>query len=127
MKKILLLAVLTLLGIGMYAQQGAPGQGRGPKLSPEERATQTIERLKATVELTTEEQAKVTEIFKNFYTDQQPLFAERNFEKMQALMTSRDEKVKAVLTDETKYNAYIKFMQEQRSRGGRGGGGRNNK
>jgi len=128
MKRIFLLTLFALMaGVGLHAQQAA-GQGRGAQLSPEERATFTVKRMTATVELTSEEQTQVTEIFKNFYTDQEPLRAERNRTKMLELANARDEKVKAALNNETKYNAYLKFMEAQRNRsGGRSkgnGGGR---
>lgn len=108
---------MLLLGtIGMFAQ----GPGGGTPLTADERAERTLTALTEKIEVSEAQKTELTAIFKNFYEE---LMQNRgDWEKMRALATARDEKVKAVLADDAKYEAYGKFLAEQRKRGRRGGG-----
>lgn len=115
MKRIIILIMVALLaGTGLYAQRG--GRGGGSRMTPDERASWIVQRMTATVEMTEEQKTKVTETYKNFFTESEPFRAERNRAKVIELATARDEKVKSVLNNETKYKAYIKFVAENRSK-----------
>lgn len=112
---------MMLLGVaGLYAQR----PGGGTPLTPEQRTENTITALIKTVEVSDAQKTELTTIFKEFYQAQSE--NRGNWDKMKELATARDEKVKALLADDTKYEAYTKFIQEQsqRRRPGGGGGGK---
>lgn len=114
MKRIIILVMVVLLaGAGLYAQRG--GRGGGSRMTPDERATMAVQRLTATVTMTDTQKVKVTELYKNFFTESQPYRTERNQAKVMELATARDAKVKTVLNDEDKYKAYMKYVTEKQS------------
>lgn len=112
MKKTILFAIMVLGAVALNAQR--PGGGTPP--TAEERTERTITALTQKIEVSEAQKTELTTIFKQYYDDQQKYRQERNMEKIQELATTRDEKVKTVLADEAKYEAYTKFMQEQMQR-----------
>lgn len=105
---IFLIMFASFVGTGLQAQ-------RGGHRTPEERATMSIQRLAATVEMKDDQKAKVTDIYKKFFTESQPFREERNQAKVMELAAARDAKVKTVLNDETKYKDYLKYVAEKQS------------
>lgn len=118
MKKAILFAIMVMGAVALNAQR--PGGGTPP--SAEERTERTITALTQKIEVSEAQKTELTTIFKAFYDEQ--MKNRGNMEKMKELATARDEKVKAILADEAKYEAYTKFMQEQMQRR-RPGGNRN--
>ncbi|MDX1941463.1 MAG: hypothetical protein SFU99_12975 [Saprospiraceae bacterium] len=121
MKKIILFAIMLLGAAGLYAQR----PGGGTPLTPEQRTENIMTTLTKTIEVSDAQKTELTTIFKEFYQAQSE--NRGNWDKMKELATARDEKVKTVLADDAKYEAYTKFMEEQMQRRRPGGGGGNRK
>jgi len=112
MKKILLICCF-LLGIA------AVSHAQGMRRSPEERAKQLQTQLK----LTDDQTAKITAIYTAMNAKMDSVRnAGGDFSSFRPIMTSTDEKVKAVLTPE-QATAYQKIIDERRARMQQGGGG----
>ncbi len=118
----MLTALLFSVIISVNAQQG--GMSRP---SVEDRVKMTMDKL-APLNLTTDEQTKTQTVFTDFYTQQTKMFEDaRNSgtrpdrEAFQKLTSDRDDKLKAIFTDDQ----YKKFTDEIEPtlRGHRGGGG----
>lgn len=108
--------LVLLSSVSLLAQR--PGGGAPP--SAEERAERTVTRMNEKMDINDEQKTELTAIFKTFYED---VMANRgDWEKMRELATTRDEKVKAVLADDAKYEAYTEFLKEHRQKARRGGG-----
>lgn len=118
MKKTILFAIMVLGAVALNAQR--PGGGTPP--TAEERTERIITALTQKIEVSEAQKTELTTIFKAFYDEQGK--NRGNWDKMKELAAARDEQVKAVLTDDAKYEAYNKFMQEQMQRR-RPGGNRN--
>jgi len=127
MKKIKLLSVLSvcLFSLTSISAQGQ-GQGRGQGMSSEERLKMTMDNLNESIDMTDEQQEKITTIFTDFYAQMDEL---RNSSsgrpdrtKFEALRDERDKKVKDIL-DKKQYKTYLKVMEEARNsyRGRQGG------
>jgi hypothetical protein len=123
MKKLLLSGILALLMAGMSYAQGGPG--RQPMPIPV-RVDTTINRLKPELNLTEKQVADLKPIYTQFYTSLDSIRAtgERPTpETRQALMDSRNNRLKLVLSEEQMklLAAYEEKMRQNRPQGGPGG------
>ena len=115
MKKLVFLAttLLMFLAITVNAQQRGPRE----RMTPEQQATRTVERLTTELKLTDKQQADL----KKWYTES---FKKRE-EAMQKDREAADAELKKVLTEE-QYKTYKaneeKRMKEWQQRGRQGGG-----
>lgn len=122
MKKILLVCCF-LIGISAVSR----AQGGGMRRSPEERAKQ----LQTQLSLNDDQTAKITAIYKIQTAKMDSVRTAANGDRqammqaMMPMMTSTNEKIKAVLTVDQAV-AYDKIVKERMDRMRQGGGGGNN-
>ncbi len=118
--------LLTILLAGVVALTSF-GQDSRPRVSPEDRAKRTIERMKPQLSLTEQQEKDLTPIYVAFYTDQDKMRSsgERPTPEARQKMTdSRDEKLKKVLSEEQmKKMKELEEQMRQRRPGGPGGPG----
>jgi periplasmic protein CpxP/Spy len=126
----LMLAFLLAMNISVFAQQGG-GQG-GQRRSVEERVKATIERLTTELSLNKDQQTKLDSVFTNSYKAMEKMRADAQAsgnrpdrEVFQKMSTERDEKVKAILTED-QFKKYKEAQEKMRQNGGNRGGGGNN-
>jgi len=103
-KKLLILAVLIIAGIGMINAQ-EPKKNEGPRKPPtvEERLKHVKETLAKDASLSAEKQQKIMELFKQFFVKADkiaPPPPPPSKEEMDKLVKERDEAVAKVLTAE---------------------------
>ena len=132
MKKqiLFLLAFLLAVNVAAFAQQG--GGNGGQRRTVEERVKATLERLTTELQLNKDQVTKLDTVFTKSYKDMQKMREEAQAgggrmdrEAFQKMNAERDEKVKAILTEE-QFKKYKEQMEAMRQRGGnRGGGGSN--
>lgn len=113
MKKIILGALVALMACAqpMDAQERRGGPRR---MDPE----QISERLDKELDLTDEQEAKITAIYKEFFGQQPQERPSR--EEMRTKMKEMNEKIKAVLNDDQK-KKFDEMQQKMRRRGPGGG------
>lgn len=113
MKKLILGAFVALMACAqpMDAQERRGGPGR---MNPE----QMTERLDKELDLTDEQEAKITAIYKEYFGQQPQERGSR--EEMRKKMGEMNEKIKAVLNDDQK-KKYDEMHQRMRRRGPGGG------
>ena len=121
-KKSFVLVLVSLFIFSVSAQR----PDRGPRMTPEERATRQTEMMTKQLDLTADQQVKIKEINLKFsqqmaaQRDQAGGDRQQNMEKMKAQMDARDAEIKQVLTPEqfekwqTKRN---EMRQQGRERG----------
>jgi Spy/CpxP family protein refolding chaperone len=122
---------LLVLGValtGMQARaQGGP-QGRGPRMSPEQR----LEQLDQTLKLTDDQKSKIKPILEDQQKQMDALRSDSSLSqedrraKMRSIMQESNGKIRDLLTDDQKKQ--FDEMQQRRGpgRGGRGPGGGGN-
>ncbi|WP_109698933.1 hypothetical protein [Chitinophaga deserti] len=123
---LLTLALIITMGLGAYAQQGGGQQRR----TVEERVKMTLERLTTELQLSKEQVVKLDTLFTRSFKEQQKMREDAQAsgnrpdrETFQKMSNERDEKVKAILTDD-QFKKYKEQQEAMRQRGGnRGGGG----
>ncbi|WP_341840440.1 hypothetical protein [Chitinophaga caseinilytica] len=124
---LLTVALVLTMGLGAYAQQGGGGQRR----TVEERVKATLERLTTELKLSQDQVVKLDTVFTRSYKEMQKMRedaqASGNRPDRDAFMklnNDRDEKVKAILSEE-QFKKYKEQQEAMRQRGGgpRGGGG----
>lgn len=123
----LMLAFLLAMNISVFAQQGG-----GQRRSVEERVKATIERLTTELSLNKDQQTKLDSVFTNSYKQMEKMRADAQAsgnrpdrEAFQKMGTERDEKVKAILTED-QFKKYKEAQEKMRQNGGNRGGGGNN-
>ena len=125
-----MLAFLLAVNVAAFAQQG--GGNGGQRRTVEERVKATLERLTTELQLNKDQVTKLDTVFTKSYKDMQKMREEAQAgggrmdrEAFQKMNAERDEKVKAILTEE-QFKKYKEQMEAMRQRGGnRGGGGSN--
>ncbi len=123
---LLTLALIITMGLGAYAQQGGGQQRR----TVEERVKMMLERLTPELQLSKDQVTKLDTLFTRSFKEQQKMREDAQAsgnrpdrETFQKLNNDRDEKVKAILTDD-QFKKYKEQQEAMRQRGGnRGGGG----
>lgn len=133
MKKILFLAT-TLL---MFLTSGVDAQQRGPreKMTPEQQATRTVERLNTELKLTDKQQTELKAWFTDSFKKRSETFEKNkeNREAMRAQMqkdrTATDAQLKKVLTAEQykTYKANEEKRLKERQQKGQGHQGQGNR
>ena len=119
MKKLVFLAttLLMFLAITVNAQQRGPRE----RMTPEQQATRTVERLTTELKLTDKQQADL----KKWYTESFKKREEAMRDQMKKDREAADAELKKVLTEE-QYKTYKaneeKRMKEWQQRGRQGGG-----
>lgn len=153
MKKLLIITVIFLSVVSLAQAQRGSGQrpskagDKHQRMDPAQRIERQVQGLTKALELNTEQQAKVKEIFKKYGEMQREAFtkmresAGENVDrdamrtKMRTLMgdirKKQDEEIKALLTD-TQKEKYEQFQKERLERfkngqGRQGGGGHGNR
>lgn len=121
--------LLTSLMLVFFAASAQPG-GRGPQMTPEERAARQTARMIGELDLNAEQSAKVEEINLRYALAQSKLREQSagDWEAMRSSMmqlnTQKEEEFKAFLT-EAQFVRYQEIQAEQRQRmqgAGQGGG-----
>ena len=125
---LLTVALVLTMGLGAYAQQGGGQQRR----SPEERVKAMLERLTPELKLSQDQVVKLDTVFTRNFKELQKMREDAQAsgnrpdrEAFQKLNNDRDEKVKAILSEE-QFKKYKEQQEAMRQRGGggpRGGGG----
>jgi hypothetical protein len=92
---------------------GSMGQGEQKKeITIEDRSKMFVSRLAQKVVLTKNQKDSITMIYTQFMEDIQKYHAENNAKVITYLMKSRDDKIKTLLHDDTKYDQYLLFMED---------------
>ena len=120
MKKLgLLLMVVLLTSTISFAQRG------GQRMSPEERAKQTTERLTKALDLKKDQEKKVYDLNLKAGKEMSAIFqdagGDREYmrEKMGKVREKTNKEMKKILSD-SQWKKYEKYMEEQRNRRGQG-------
>ncbi|MBC7915174.1 MAG: hypothetical protein H7Y07_13735 [Pyrinomonadaceae bacterium] len=123
MKKILLMIAFIAGTISFSMAQGGGG-------TPEERTQRNLDRLKTTLSLNADQEAKIKAIMLSQNKSQDSIRAAAGegadraaiFQKLTPVREANDKKIMALLTDDQK-KAYTTYLEERRQRmGGQGGG-----
>jgi hypothetical protein len=123
-RTLLLFLLIILLSAGnLIAQRPQSQQPQKPpaqELTTAERAKGFIDRVAPKMDITKEQKDSLTIIFKQFIEDVEKYKAENNAKVIGYMEKIRDDKVKALLRDDTKYNKYLDLMDDiKRQRGSR--------
>jgi hypothetical protein len=123
MKNLWLLIFFALIGAGnCFAQQNGYGQhshgdyqggqqqGNGKQQSPDDRAKAFVSKLSEKMDVTSQQKDSLQFIFKKFFTDLQTYKTQDNPDIFDELKSKRDNSVKQVLADSSKYAAYQNYM-----------------
>ena len=123
-------SIITLLaGVLCSFVSIAQHQGGGEQTTPAQRAQSFVTNLSGKISLTTVQKDSITTVFSSFYTTMKSYHGEGNEQMRNTLKQNRDAKVKAILADDTKYQTYLKILEEMHqhhqggSHSGGGGGG----
>lgn len=117
-----LLSVLLLTGtlIAQRPQSQQPQKPPAQELTTAERAKGFIDRVAPKMDITKEQKDSLTIIFKQFIDDVEKYKAENNAKVIGYMEKIRDDKVKALLRDDKKFNKYLDVMDDiKRQRGSR--------
>ena len=131
---LLVAAFMTLLACNSNSQQrnaftgGDPGtriQQRGPRerMTPEQMAQRTVERMKSELQLTDKQEEELKTFLVTFNQERQKELEkagddrEARREAMTKSRTNMDEKIKSILTDE-QYKKYKENEEKRRQEGG---------
>jgi|GEM_PF-3523514 hypothetical protein len=111
-KGIITLIAVLLSSCAVFAQN----QGGDPK-SSEQLAQEFVMNLNQKIILTRLQRDSITNVFRTFYDDMSRYQGDYHDKMKKALKTNRDVMVKRILNDETKYQTYLKLVEErQRNR-----------
>jgi periplasmic protein CpxP/Spy len=116
--KILLSAVLLLFATFSFAQ----AQGDAKKMTVDEKVKKTMSQLTPQLALDNDQQTKMQAIYTDFYTAKEKLYeglqpsAQPDKAQKEKLMNERDEKIKAVLSEDQykKYKDWEEQMMKQK-------------
>jgi hypothetical protein len=88
-------------------------QGEQKKeITIEDRSKMFVSRLALKMVLTKTQKDSITMIYTQFMEDIQKYHAENNAKVITYMMKSRDDKIKVLLHDDTKYDQYLLFMED---------------
>lgn len=116
--------------LALLAGTASFSMAQGGGGTPEERTQRNLDRLKTTLSLTADQEAKVKLILLAQNKSQDSLRAAAGegadraamFQKMGPIREANDKKIMALLSDDQK-KAYTKYLEERRQRMGQGGNG----
>lgn len=116
MKKIVSLHLIILLATtAAFAQPGNDGQNDRKRPSMEQMVEHTMEKLNKEIELNSDQKTKLTAILTDFHKEIQGKRSEGK-EAMDAVVSSRDKKVKAILSAD-QLKVFQKTMLDMRPKG----------
>ncbi|BDX38087.1 hypothetical protein CYCD_14420 [Tenuifilaceae bacterium CYCD] len=106
---------IIVLGTSIMASAQRPG---APKMDSKEMVSKTISELTETIDISVDVQDSLKVVLLNFFDEMDKGREAGNRPNIQELEKNRDAKVKTLLTDE-QFEAYKKFMDEHKPKGGR--------
>jgi hypothetical protein len=106
------LFMMLLLSVSaVYAQDDAPRE----KTTPEQRGHRMETALMKGIDVTATQKEALDKVFVTYATNMQTYRTEGdNKEMMQAISTKRDNSVKVILNDDSKYSQYIMALEEMK-------------
>ena len=90
--------------------QGGQQQGNWQQQSPDDRAKAFVSKLSEKVDVSSQQKDSLQFIFKKFFNDLQTYKTQDSPDIFDELKSKRDNSVKRVLSDSTKYAAYQNYM-----------------
>jgi hypothetical protein len=106
-KQVAFIAMFILFLFGSTAQEN-----QQKEISSEDRAKMFVNRLAQKIVLTKTQKDSVVMIYTQFMDDIQKYRAENNAKVITFMMKSRDEKIKKLLHDDSKFDKYLLFMED---------------
>jgi hypothetical protein len=101
------IVVLILFSTGSIAQEN-----QQKEISSGDRAKMFVNRLAQKIMLTKNQKDSITMIYTQFMDDIQKYRAENNAKVITFMMKTRDEKIKNLLHDDSKFDKYLLFMED---------------
>jgi hypothetical protein len=94
-----------------------------PTHTPEEKAKMAVDKIGEKTKLTAKEKDGLTAIYTDFFTGMAKAREAKDKEMLKTLITTREDKVKQLFNNDTKYSAYQKAIEElkQERQGNHGG------
>lgn len=114
MKKIAILTLLVFSASIVALKAQGPQPGERPSI--EDMVERTVTDLAKEMTLTDKEQTSIKEIFTSFFTEMDELHESNekpDMTKFKELEGKRDEKIKALLSEDN-YKSYLKVMESQK-------------
>ena len=112
--KLSICIIFSMISSILYAQDDEVE--RLKQFSPEEKSVETLGLLEEKIELTDEQRKGIYDIHLEFFTNAQEAIKDRNREKIESLVKSRNEQVKDLLGNKL-YRKYLSVMNENKPQG----------